>query len=319
MLAKTISLTYGTIMRALPPLSAIRAFEAAARHKNFTRAGEELGLTQAGVSYQIRSLEERVGTVLFVRNGRSMELTPAGEALAPRITQAFATMQSAFSALNDTDDAVLSIACFESFATKLLASRLGAFQLAHPGIAVRLVVGDKFVDLETGECDIAIRLSRDVPSSLEAHDLMPLEIAPHAHPDYIAEHADLLTDDPSISEAQRISPTSAWWKDWDEARCSSKEDQGEASAPRGLQFDSQVLDAAAATSGNGVAILATSFFHADVESGQLARVGTRVARPGAVFRLIYPEVRRHSAKVRAFRAWLMQEFGPIFSAYSAGT
>ena len=108
-------------MRKLPPLSAIRAFEAAARHKNYTRAGEELGLTQAGVSYQIKSLEQRVGTPLFVRNGRLMELTPAGDALAPRIAQAFASMEAAFSSLGDSDGSILSIACFQTFATKAVS------------------------------------------------------------------------------------------------------------------------------------------------------------------------------------------------------
>ncbi|MFL0355108.1 LysR substrate-binding domain-containing protein [Erythrobacter sp. GH1-10] len=306
-------------MPSLPPLSAIRAFEAAARHKNFTRAGEELGLTQAGVSYQIKSLEERVGMVLFVREGRSMELTPAGEALAPRISQAFATMQSAFSALSDTDDSVLTIACFETFAAKLLASRLGGFQLAHPEIAVRLDVGNHFVDLEAGDADLAIRLSRDVPSSLEAHDLMPLEIAPFAHPDFIAQHPELLDDDPAIPASLRLSPRTAWWQAWDEARCASGDDKGQSGKPRGLQFESQVLDSAAAMSGNGVAILAPALFHAEMENGQLAQIGTQVARTGPIFRLIYPEVRRHSTKVRAFRAWLMEEFGPIFAAHSAGT
>ena len=159
-------------MHRVPPLSAGRAFEAAARHLNYTRAGEELGLTQAGVSYQIRALEERLGEILFVRNGRKMELTPAGMTLAPRITDAFATMDGAFTALQRAEDSVLAIACFETFATKVLAPRLGDFQIAHPEFAVRLVVSDEFVDLEAGSCDVAIRLSQSVPSSLSSHDLI---------------------------------------------------------------------------------------------------------------------------------------------------
>jgi len=118
-------------MSNLPPLAAIRVFEAAARFGNFTRAAEELGLTQAGVSYQIKVLEERVGTVLFVRQGRGMALTPAGEALAPRISQAFSDMEGAFENLRGDDSAVLSVACAQTLATQFLAPRM--FPTGAPG------------------------------------------------------------------------------------------------------------------------------------------------------------------------------------------
>lgn len=186
-------------MRKLPPLAAVRAFEAAARHRNYTRAGEELGLTQAGVSYQIKSLEQRVGTILFVREGRAMQLTPAGEALAQRVSQAFATMESAFAALAKTEEQVLSIACFQTFATKILAPRLGSFQLEHPEIAVRLVVSDAFVDLDAGECDLAIRLSRDAPAGMHVRRLNKLGIAPFASPAFVAANSELQADDPPIA------------------------------------------------------------------------------------------------------------------------
>jgi|TARA_R100000049_G_C1931770_1_gene75693 LysR family glycine cleavage system transcriptional activator len=301
-------------MRKLPPLAAVRAFEAAARHRNYTRAGEELGLTQAGVSYQIKSLEQRVGTVLFVRQGRSMRLTPAGEALAHRVSQAFSTMESAFAALAKTEDQVLSIACFQTFATKILAPRLGSFQLAHPEIAVRLVVGDAFVDLEAGECDLAIRLSRHAPSGLQVHRLNRLGIAPFASPDFVAANGELQSNDPPIAEARRISPNNVWWREWDDGRCASRAGNDGERQPRGLEFDSQQLDAAAAISGNGVAILAPTLFLSELTDGRLVRVGTRIVRPGGYFRLIYPEVRRHSPKIRAFRHWLVREMEPCLAA-----
>ncbi|MEL7729883.1 LysR substrate-binding domain-containing protein [Citromicrobium bathyomarinum] len=301
-------------MRQLPPLAAVRAFEAAARHRNYTRAGEELGLTQAGVSYQIKSFEQRVGTVLFVREGRAMALTPAGEALAQRVSQAFATMESAFAALAQTEDQVLSIACFQTFATKILAPRLGSFQLAHPEIAVRLVVSDAFVDLEAGECDLAIRLSRDAPTGLQVHRLNKLGIAPFASPAFVEANGELQAGDPPIAEDHRISPNNAWWREWDDARCASRDGNDGQRQPRGLEFDSQQLDAAAAISGNGIAILAPTLFLSEVTDGRLVRVGTRVVRPGGYFRLLYPEVRRHSPKVRAFRHWLERELEPCLAA-----
>lgn len=301
-------------MRQLPPLAAVRAFEAAARHRNYTRAGEELGLTQAGVSYQIKSLEQRVGTVLFVREGRRMQLTPAGAALAQRVSQAFATMESAFAELAKDEEQVLSIACFQTFATKILAPRLGSFQLEHPEIAVRLVVGDAFVDLEAGECDLAVRLSREEPAGLQVHRLHRLGIAPFANPKFVAAHETLQADDPDIAEDQRISPNNVWWREWDDARSAKRAGEKVGRQPRGLEFDSQQLDAAAAMSGNGVAILAPTLFHTELAAGRLVRVGTRIVRPGGYFRLIYPEVRRHSLKVRAFRHWLMREIEPCLAA-----
>ncbi|MBD2843144.1 LysR substrate-binding domain-containing protein [Erythrobacter rubeus] len=293
-------------MRSLPPLTAIRAFEAAARHKNYTRAGEELGLTQAGVSYQIKNLEQRVGTLLFVRQGRSMELTPAGEALAPRIAQAFAMMESAFSSLGDSEDSVLSIACFQTVATNFLAPRLGAFQLANPGIAVRIEVSNRYVDLEAGEADVALRLSHDVAPGLESHFLMHLGIAPLASPEFIAKHPELQGADPAIPSDKRISPVTGWWKLWDDARSEGRDVDGAAQS-RGLEFDSQILDAAAAMSGNGIAILAPALFAAEVKAARLQRIGTGIVRARGAFRLVYPEVRRHSHKVRAFRQWLLRE------------
>lgn len=299
-------------MRSLPPLAAIRAFEAAARHKNYTRAGEELGLTQAGVSYQIKSLEQRLGMPLFVRDGRSMELTAAGAALAPQIEQAFATMELAFSDLGTNYDSILTIACFQTFATKLLAPRLGKFQLANPDVAVRLDVSNSFVDLEAGECDVAIRLSRDVPTGMEAHVLMPHEIAAFASPEFLADRSDLHGDDPSISDANRISRRNEWWQLWDKGRSPKPMDASKSELPRGLQFDSQVLDAAVAASGDGIALLSPEMFLAEIRAGTLLQVGSRIIRPDAVYRLIFPEIRRHSEKVRAFKAWLAKEFGDNF-------
>ncbi len=297
-------------MSRLPPLAAIRAFEAAARHGNYTRAGEELGLTQAGVSYQIKSLEQRVGAVLFARNGRSMELTPAGEALAPRITEAFDTMERAFASLGESDHAVLSIACFQAFATKILAPRLGTFQLANPEIAVRLDIADHFVDLEKGDCDLAIRLSRDVPATLDDHVLTPLGIAPFASPAFLERHEELSGPDPRILDPQRISPRNIWWDRWDEARADARPPE-EYRPPRGLEFNSQLLDAAAARSGNGVAILTPMLFSDEVAEGKLVRVGERTVEPGGAYRLLHPEARRHSPKVKAFRDWFFAEMQPL--------
>ena len=134
-------------MSPLPPLSAIRVFEAAARLENFTAAAQELGMTQAAVSYQVKLLEERLGISLFQRTGRKVALTEKGREIAPILTRAFDQMRQGFVALTQDHSAVLSISCTNSFAHLWLAPRIGAFQMRHPNLAVRIMADDAVVDL----------------------------------------------------------------------------------------------------------------------------------------------------------------------------
>lgn len=116
----------------LPPLGAIRVFEAAARLGSFTKAAEELGMTQSAASYQIKVLEERAGTALFVRKIRQIALTEAGEQLAPHVTGAFSGLADAWIATKGGASDVLSVTTVDNFASNWLAVRLGEFQLMHP-------------------------------------------------------------------------------------------------------------------------------------------------------------------------------------------
>ena len=102
-------------MSRIPPLAAVRVFEAAARHGNFSRAGEELAMTQSAVSYQVKLLEERLGGPLFVRNGRAMVLTPLGQRIAPQVMEAFTLLDKAFAAARTENDTVLNITAPQTF------------------------------------------------------------------------------------------------------------------------------------------------------------------------------------------------------------
>src|SRR5687767_13964178 len=121
----------------LPPLSAIRAFEAAARLQSFTRAANELHMTQAAVSYQIKQLEQRLGLILFQRLPRQVVLTAAGQRLAPSVLDAFKTLQTAFAQALERAESELAITSLPTIASNWLVPRLGTFQLAHPKLAVR--------------------------------------------------------------------------------------------------------------------------------------------------------------------------------------
>src|SRR5690606_16384391 len=133
-------------MSRLPPLAAVRAFEAAGRHENFSRAAEELGLTQAAVSYQIRQLEDRVGRPLFVREKGRVRLSESGRRLLPAVTGGLAGIAEAFAALRGEDEDVLDVNAAVSFGGTWLSSRIGRFQVRYPDLAVRISVSNEVID-----------------------------------------------------------------------------------------------------------------------------------------------------------------------------
>ena len=130
-------------MRRLPPLTAVRAFEAAARTENFTAAAAELGLTQAAVSYQVKALEERLGAALFVRERGRARLTPLGQRLLPTLSQAFDSIEAAFATHQAEDESLLTVTTTHTFANTWLAWRLGGFQMEHPDLAVRMTTSNE--------------------------------------------------------------------------------------------------------------------------------------------------------------------------------
>lgn len=290
-------------MRNLPPLAAVRVFEAAARHGNFTRAADELGMTQAAVSYQIKLLEERLGTKLFARSGRGLLLSDVGRRIAPQVTAGFDMLGDAFGSIREEAASVLTITAPTSFATNWLSGRLGAFQVLQPGLAVRLRVEDQLIDLSRGEADVAIRTGSPPWPGLRHQFLMQLAFAPFASPQLIARHppiasaADLLAM-PRVADEQ-------WWTAWlgamGLADCREQ--------PGGVYFDSQVLVGNAAVNGHGVAMLTPAYWQPQIDSGQLVRLlpQLKAARWMSGFWLAYPESKRNLPKIKAFRDWLTGE------------
>lgn len=287
-------------MPVLPPLAAIRVFEAAARHENYSRAAEELALTQAGVSYQIKLLEERIGAQLFMRKGRGMALTALGRRIAPRVSEAFALLGEAFAAVEAENEAVLGITCSRTFATNWLAGRIGAFNLLRPSLAVRLDVSDTVVDLTAGEVDVAIRGVIDPGPGVAAHFLMRQIITPMASPAFLA--ANPLKKPVDLLKVQRLSPGDEWWGTWFASVGEPGYDGGK---HPGLRFDSQVLDGNAAIAGHGVAMIFPPMFTAAIEAGLLVAPFDHFAVEPRPMWLVYPEHKRRLAKVRAFRDWLL--------------
>ncbi|MCW3838451.1 LysR substrate-binding domain-containing protein [Sphingomonas canadensis] len=289
-------------MRRIPPLAAVRVFEAAARLGSFTRAAEELGMTQAAVSYQMKLLEERLGVPLFARSGRGIVLTDIGRRIAPQITSAFDLMGDAFASLRQENEAVLTVSAPMTFATNWLAARLGGFQVARPELAVRLDTSDIKVDFSTGEFDAAVRGTVHPGDALVSHFLMRMPVAPLASPEFLARHRPI-REPADLLEVPRLSPDDDWWELWFSTAMGGvvPDRQG------GVRMDWQVQQGNAAIAGHGVAALSPPMWQHALASGQLVQVLPHFVQYRSSFWLVYPESKRHLSKVRAFRDWILAE------------
>jgi LysR family glycine cleavage system transcriptional activator len=288
-------------MRHLPPLTAVRTFEAAARHENFTQAASELGMTQAAVSYQIRILEERLGLPLFVRSKRRVTLSDAGRKVAPLVAAALDAMSEAFEGITREDDGVLTISTAQTFAANWLAPRLGAFQIGQPELAVRLQTSERLVDFARDDVDVAIRMGHGPWPGLCQHFLMRLHGTPLCSPEFQARHRIERVED--LLRVPRLSADDPVWGVW--LRVAGLAEPDAAPQP-GIRLDSQIAEANAAMAGHGVGLLTPLFFRAEIGAGRLVRLFDPVAFERGSMWLVYPEHKRARPKIRAFRLWLEQ-------------
>jgi LysR family glycine cleavage system transcriptional activator len=287
-------------MSRLPPLSAIRAFEAAGRHENFSRAAEELGMTQAAISYQIRQLEDRLGKPLFVREKGRVRLSDSGRRLLPALTSGFAGIADAFAALREEDEDVLSIDTSVSFGATWLSSRIGRFQVRHPDLAVKISLANELIDFGRGGIDAVVRAGRGPWDGLRRDFLFRQHFAPICSPAFleanrIAEPADLL-------RVERLAPNDSLWAGWFAAA-----GIGAPEPRRGIVLDSQLQEATAMQSGFGIAMMTPLFWRADLESGRLVQPFPTLYVPGAGQWLVHPAARVGVRKIERFREWLHAE------------
>jgi len=288
---------------SLPPLAAVRAFEAAARHGSFTSAGSELGLTQAAVSYQIKVLEERVGQPLFNRRPRGVELTPVGAALSKQVGGALDVIADAFAEAQGNAQATLEMSVIPTFATNFLAERLGRFQIAHPNIAVRLEVSETLADFQSGTVDVAIRSGSGQWPDLECHKLIEIAFTPMLSP-ALAETIKGVREPADLLKLPILGGADPWWLRWfEQAGVESGDLRGRPSQT----FGPQVLEATAAIAGQGVAMLTPAFFKDAIKNGQLVQPFDLSCSDGTAYWLTYAHSYRNTPKVKAFRTWLAQE------------
>lgn len=296
----------------LPPLAAIRAFEAAARHLSFTRAANELGMTQAAVSYQIKLLEERVGEPLFLRRPRSLALTEIGQRLAPEMTRSFDILRDAFADLA-REDSTLTVNTMHTFAAQWLAPRLGRFQLLQPQIAVRLETTNRVIDFAREEVDVVVRAGKGNWPGLVAHQLLDVRFTPMLSP-RLAATIGGVREPADIIRLPLIDARDPWWITWLEAHGLPTAILAEQTAPS-LQL--QALDAEAAMADMGVALLTPAYYRTEIATGRLIQPFERVIDEGNAFWLAYPESRRNVAKIKKFRDWLVAEAAAADQAETA--
>ena len=289
-------------MNRIPPLAAVRSFEAAGRLQNFSRAAEELGMTQAAVSYQIRQLEDRLGRALFVRERGRVRLSETGQRLLPAISNAFAMMNDAFVALGGDEADVLTINAVTSFGGTWLSARIGGFQLLYPDLAVRMSMSNALVDFDASNVDVAIRMGRGQWPGLRSDFLMRQHLAPLASPAFIEAHG--VREPADLLRVQRLAPNDSWWADWFAA---AGVETPPAPSQRGIELDSQLQEASAVQAGFGVAMMTPLFWHAEIAAGRMVQLFDTIHVSDLAMWFVHRDNRVGVRKIERFREWLHAE------------
>jgi len=283
------------------PLNALRVFEAAARHGSFTRAGDELGMTQKAVSYQVKLLEETLGETLFLRQPRQVVLSEAGERLLPKVAEGLGKLAEAIADLRGASEQKLHIHSTPTFALQWLSRTLGDFQLRHPNVAVRLSTSQDVIDFAKDEADVAIRWGKGDWPGLECHRVMRMNFTPMLSP-ALSESIGGVKAPADLLKLPIVSARDIWWRTWFSAAGIDDPDL-ERYPPN--ELGTQTIDAQIAIAGQGVAVLNPGHFRAEVAAGQLFQPFELTCNDGRDYWLAYPQNRRSIPKIRAFRDWIL--------------
>ena len=300
----------------MPPLNALRAFEAAARHLSLTRAAAELHVTAGALSHQIRGLEELLGVQLFERRVRAIALTAAGKLLYPGLQTGFARIREAVEGLDRAGrDRVLVISAPPGFTAKWLVPRLYRFTNANPEIDVRSSASIAYADFTTDGVDVAIRnlpFGARIDPALAADKLTELAVVPVCSPRLIARHgapadAAALLRLPLIHDDTLTHlPEYPTWATWFAAAGLADVD-----IRRGLRFNTtdHALDAA----GEGAGVLLANDLPAydDLRTGRLVIPVRLTLTTGRAYHIVCLKSRSQRPHVQAFRAWVKEEIAAL--------
>jgi DNA-binding transcriptional LysR family regulator len=289
--------------RLLPPIGALQSFLAAARHQSFSRAADEVGLTQSAVSRQIAVLEDWLQTELFDRVGRSVTLNPAGRAYADAVAPALAAIRVATArVIARPDENALSIATLPSFGMRWLAPRLGRLTRDMPELVINVAARVHEFDIDAEGFDAAIHFGAPTWHDVE-HDLLFRErsivvAAPGLREERrIRAPADLLRE-PLLAQAERRGA----WRQWFDLAGVDGGPQVE-----GPVFEHFLMVAQAAAGGAGAALLPEFMIEPELESGALVRLFDQALDSEGDYYLVYPADRLERPAFARFRAWMVAE------------
>lgn len=289
--------------RYLPSLSALHAFEAAARYMNFTKAAEDLGLTQSGISRQIRNLEEFLGVTLFHRSGPRLVLTEVGATYYRDLALTLDRLQeiSIDAVRGRSIDSSLMIGTHHTLASRWLPERLGSFIAAHPDIPLEIKPAAPATDFETTRLDIAVLRGAGSWLHARAIELFAEKLAVVASPRMIASGVRLDPLDfsrfPMLQNASRPS----LWLHW--LRMAGLSYSGRI---QGTRFAHNDMLINAAVHGIGIAVIPVCYIEAELASGQLHMPFGGPIRSGDSYFAVYPERKAHQPGVVLFRDWLIR-------------
>jgi LysR family glycine cleavage system transcriptional activator len=289
--------------RRLPPLSALRAFEAAARHLSFTRAAGELHVTQTAISHQIRGLEEHLGVRLFRRLPRGLLLTEEGQSYLPAVRDAFDRIDAATGELIAARaGGPLTASMIPSFAARWLVPRLGRFRSAHPEIDLRISASVHLVDFAREDVDIAIRMGRGHYPGLRVDRLFGEALMPVCSPALLEGSHPLRRPEDLRHHVLLHDDDYTGWRLWLELAGVAGVDPR-----RGLTFSDSGMVVQAAAEGQGVALARVALAAWDLAAGRLVRpFEVSIARDLAYY-LVCPEASADRPRIAAVRAWLLAE------------
>lgn len=308
-------------MHKLPPLNALRAFEAAARHLSLAKAAQELNVSPGAVSHQIRALEALLGIPLFERRVRAIALTPAAKLLYPGVQSGFLQIQEAVAGLRHVaNERVLVVSTSPGLTSKWLAARLYRFASGHPEIEVRISSSLANANFTTDGVDVAVRnLSVRPPDDpgLLIDRLVELSLLPVCSPRLAEQHGLVQQDLPRTAEALARMPLIhddslsgrariPTWSDWFKAAGLPSVDTG-----RGLHFNSADHALDAASEGGGVLLAHDLLAYDDLRTGRLIIPVAQPIATGRAYYVVCPRHRSTVPQVRAFRDWIKQEVAAL--------
>lgn len=291
------------------PLNALRAFEAAARALSFVKASEELSVTPAAVSQQVKVLEEFLGQPLFRRQPRGLLLTESGQLLLSELGEVFLSLDKAMARVIDNDSrGSLTLSVAPTFAVMWLIPRLQRFYALHPDIDVRISTGLGLIDFQRDDFDAAIRLGDGNWFGLETVKLFDESVTPMCSPrllegpDAIRTAEDLSRHVLLHNHSMDYDPQAPTWETWLEAAGAKGVD-----ANRGTHFSLPDHGLQASIDGAGVVLGWETLSAKDVEAGRVVAPFELSLSLGNSFYLVYPEAYSRRRNISVLRDWLMKE------------